>query len=181
MGHFDPVFDDTLAKEGRYSNNPNDPGGATMWGITQRVAREAGYMGLMELLSLACARLIAKERYWDIWRGEDVAALSVPIAREIFDTLYNGGNSPMWLQEWLNVFNRRGQLYPDLKADGRIGPATLNALRLYLSTRAPRAERVMVKALNCTQGDRFRRITEANDKLEDFTFGWIDKRVGEQQ
>ncbi|MCZ5321888.1 hypothetical protein O5699_04075 [Escherichia coli] len=28
------------------------------------------------------------------------------------------------LQRWLNVFNLRGRLYPDMDADGRIGPRT---------------------------------------------------------
>lgn len=174
---FDDAFEVTIGHEGRYSNNPNDPGGETMYGVTRRVAREAGYAGPMRDLTLAQAKVIAKERYWDLWRGDDVGAISSIVAGEIFDTLYNGGNSPLWLQEWLNVFNLRGAHYPELKPDGRIGPATLNALRLYVITRGKVGERVMVCALNCTQGERFKHISENNDTLEDFTYGWMKNRV----
>jgi lysozyme family protein len=34
-----------------------------------------------------------------------------------------------WFQRWLNVFNIQGTLYPDLIADGFIGPRTISALK----------------------------------------------------
>ena len=47
MNSFDDAFDALIGNEGGYSNNPKDPGGETMWGITARVARAAGYTGPM--------------------------------------------------------------------------------------------------------------------------------------
>ena len=35
MSVFEKAFSHTLGLEGKYSNNPNDTGGETMWGITK--------------------------------------------------------------------------------------------------------------------------------------------------
>ena len=37
--------------EGGYSDDPDDPGGKTKYGITERVAREYGYLGSIEVLT----------------------------------------------------------------------------------------------------------------------------------
>src|SRR5689334_18971880 len=60
---FDSVFTTTLALEGEYSDDPNDSGGATRYGVTERVARANGYTGPMRELPLADARRIAKSQY----------------------------------------------------------------------------------------------------------------------
>ena len=39
MASFDDAFDLLIGNEGGYVNNPADPGGETMFGITARVAR----------------------------------------------------------------------------------------------------------------------------------------------
>ena len=36
--NFDKAFDRLLGHEGGFVDHPRDPGGATRWGITQRVA-----------------------------------------------------------------------------------------------------------------------------------------------
>ena len=68
---FDTAFDRLLGNEGGYTNNPNDPGGPTNWGITQGEARAHGYTGDMHDLSRDFAKQIYKESYWDIL-GDDV-------------------------------------------------------------------------------------------------------------
>ena len=45
--NFDQAFTQLLGHEGGYSNNPYDAGGVTMWGVTEKVARQSGYMGDM--------------------------------------------------------------------------------------------------------------------------------------
>jgi lysozyme family protein len=47
-------------REGGYSNNPNDSGGETMWGVTDRVARANGYAGPMKDMP----REVAKNIYF---------------------------------------------------------------------------------------------------------------------
>jgi lysozyme family protein len=46
---------DLIAREGGYSNNPNDAGGETCFGITEAVARAYGYTGEMVDLSVEFA------------------------------------------------------------------------------------------------------------------------------
>jgi lysozyme family protein len=108
-----------------------------------------------------------------------VAEISEAIAEELFDTGVNMGPTipARWLQEWLNAMNQRGKLYADITADGKIGPATLNALRAYLRTRGAEAETVMVRALNCSQGERYRSLATNRPANEDFIYGWLRTRV----
>lgn len=86
MDHFTLTWRETLGKEGGYSNNGDDPGGVTCWGITEAVARHHGYKGDMADLDADRAKAIAKRAYWDALRLDDVAFLSPSIAREMFDT-----------------------------------------------------------------------------------------------
>lgn len=108
-----------------------------------------------------------------------MAALSSDIAAELCDTGVNMGPSvaSKMLQRWLNVFNLQGKLFPDMDADGRIGPRTINALRTYLQKRGKDGELVMLKALNCTQGDRYLELAEKREANESFVYGWMKERV----
>lgn len=116
MADFDRAFSALVENEGGYSNNPADPGGETMWGITQRVARSHGYAGSMRELPLSIARAIAKAEYWDPVKGDQ---LPEPLGFQVFDGAYNSGvaQASKWLQQAAGV-----------TADGVIGPATLAAV-----------------------------------------------------
>jgi len=93
---FERCFSQLIGNEGGYSNNPQDPGGETMWGVTKRVAEAYGYTGQMKRLPLVEAQRIAKAEYWDRFRcGE----FPMPIAYQILDTAYNGGRPIVWLQQ----------------------------------------------------------------------------------
>ncbi len=104
-----------MGNEGSYSNNPADPGGETMYGITKRVALEAGYTGQMRNLPLDTAKDIAKKRYWDLILGDQY---DPEIAFQAFDAIYNGGPAVRWLQQASGA-----------NVDGMIGPATIAAIR----------------------------------------------------
>ena len=43
----DSLIDEVIGREGGYSNRPADRGGATRWGVTEKVARSHGYRGDM--------------------------------------------------------------------------------------------------------------------------------------
>ena len=167
----------TGPKEGGYVAHPSDRGGPTMWGITERVARANGYKGPMNQLPLETAMEIGKTQYWDVLNLDKIAAVRQPIAHEMFDTLYNGGDVGSWLQRCLNALNARGSMYPDMKVDGRIGPLTVDSLRIYIARRGKEGEAVLLKALNAIQGERFLRLAEADVKQEDFVYGWLRERA----
>lgn len=112
---FDDCFDLLMGVEKGYSNNPADPGGETMWGITKKVAVANGYVGVMKDLPQETAKGIAKKVYWDAFKCDQ---LPVSLAYEVFDTAYNGGHPIQWLQYSVGV-----------PSDGVMGPATLAAIR----------------------------------------------------
>ena len=144
------MIEATIAKEGGYANHPSDPGGETMFGITARVARANGYAGPMRLLTREQAKAIYRSEYAIKPGFAAVAEISPAIGEELFDTGVNMGPAvpALWFQQSLNAMNAGGSLYPDIKEDGKIGPATLNAFRNYLARRGADAEKVMLKALN---------------------------------
>ena len=85
---YDDAFERLIGHEGGYSNNPADPGGETMYGITKRVAVSFGYTGAMKDLPIATAKDIARRGYW-VPAGCD--NFSFPIAFQLFDISYNSG------------------------------------------------------------------------------------------
>lgn len=115
MKDFNDAFDALIGNEGGYVNNPADPGGETMWGITKRVAVANKYMGQMKDLPRATAMQIAKKEYWDGINGDQ---LDPNVAFQVFDAAYNHGikQASLWLQRAVGV-----------TADGIIGPATVRA------------------------------------------------------
>ena len=112
---FDAAFTMLLGHEGRYSNHPNDPGGATMWGITERVARAAGYDSEMEDMPVEFAKSIYSRDYWNVCLCESFAP---EVRFHLFDAAVNSGTSQAikWLQRALGVTD-----------DGIIGRVTLLA------------------------------------------------------
>lgn len=175
----DQIFESILGKEGGYVNNPNDRGGPTNWGITQAVARAHGFTGDMRNLTRQQALSILEADYWFGPRFDQVANFSNAIAVELTDTGVNMGPSvaAKFLQRALNVFNNQGRLYPDIIADGQIGPRTITALSSYLSHRKQNGEEVMLKALNSLQGARYIELSESRPANESFAYGWFE-RVG---
>lgn len=114
MTSFDDAFSALIGNEGGYSNNPKDPGGETMWGVTERVARKWGYTGEMIALPQAVAKAIAKKQYWDPYYCDQ---FDPRIGFQVLDAAYNGGHPATWLQAAVGV-----------DADGVIGPVTLAAV-----------------------------------------------------
>lgn len=176
----DSMIEATIGKEGGYSNHPADTGGATRWGITERVARANGYQGDMKVLPRETAVAIYKAQYAIKPGFADVATISPKIGEELFDTGVNTGPARpiLWFQQALNALNDGGKLYPDIMEDGDIGPTTLKVFRAYLKTRGAEAESVMLKALNVLQGAFYLEITRNRVANEAFTYGWLRTRVG---
>ena len=171
------IIDEILRVEGdTYTNDPADSGGETRWGVTVAEARVSGYKGDMVDLPREVAFSIYVTRYWGAVRGDDLEALSSGVAAEVVDTGVNTGvvRAGMFLQRVLNVLNRSEKLYTDLVVDGKIGPATIAALKSYLSTRD---EHTLLTALNCLQGAFYIELAERREKDERFVYGWLKNRV----
>lgn len=172
------MIEATIGHEGGYSNHPDDTGGATMWGITERVARRHGYTGNMHELPREKAVAIYRQEYAIAPGFAAVAEIYPRVGAELFDTGVNMGPKwpSTWLQMCLNALNNQGAFYSDIEEDGDVGPVTLNALKSYRRRRGAEGEEVLLKALNCLQGARYIDLTRARQRNESFAYGWF-KRV----
>ena len=104
-----------LQLEGGYSDDKDDSGGKTNYGITEAVARENGYYGDMREIPEAIAAAIYRNRYWDACLCDK---LPWPMALYVFDSAVNQGPgaATLMMQSALGVTE-----------DGVIGPATIAA------------------------------------------------------
>ncbi len=175
----DDIFNEIIGREGGYVDNPDDAGGPTNWGITQTTARAHGYTCDMKTLTRLQAIAILDADYWTGPRFDQVAQVSMPIAVELTDTGVNMGPSvaAKFLQRSLNAMNNQGKLYPDLIADGQVGPRTITALKTYLSSRGANSLVIMLRSLNCLQGAKYIELAESRIANETFVYGWLANRV----
>jgi lysozyme family protein len=162
-----------------YTNDPDDAGKETKWGITVASARAYGYTGATKDMPEAVARAIYRKRYVDEPRFGEVFAIEPNIGAELIDTGVNMGTTvaAMFLQRWLNGFNDTGSRYGDLHVDGRIGAVTLDALRAFLRWRGPQGITVLLRGLNGIQAERYLEITESKPSQRKYLFGWVLNRV----
>lgn len=176
---FSRLIEGVLGREGGYVNHPDDRGGETIWGITVAVARRFGYKGAMRSMTRAQAIEIYRAQYWSGPGFDLIARISEKIAEELFDTGINMGPAvaASMLQRCLNALNRQGKDYPDIKVDSAAGPATRRSLESYLRVRGAEGEVVMLKGLNCLQGERYIDLAEKRQANESFVYGWLRTRV----
>ena len=114
MSDFDAAFTKIVGLEGGYSDRADDPGGKTKYGITERVARENGYVGDMRDMSPDFAEQVYRTSYWDACHLDQVMAW--PLKLFVFDAAVNQGviAAIQMLQRAL-----------DTVQDGVIGPQTI--------------------------------------------------------
>lgn len=169
-----------IDREGGYVNHPADRGGPTAFGITVAVARANGYRADLRNLPRAVAAGIYHRAYWTQPRFDRAAAKAPLIAAELFDTGVNMGPkvAAAFLQRSLNALNRGAHDYADIAVDGLVGPATLTALAGFLARRGGAGERVLLKAMEALQGERYLRLTESRPANEAFLYGWLANRIG---
>lgn len=173
------LIDRVIGVEGGFVDHPSDRGGATIWGITEAVARAYGYAGAMGKMPRALAQEIYRKRYWDEIGLDRVAAVAPDLAAHMFDIAVNMGTSVPggWLQRLLNALNREGRDYPDVQVDARFGPMSMQVLRTFLVLRGDIGEQVLIKGLEILKGARYIALAEGDKSQEDFFFGWIANRI----
>lgn len=155
MTAFDQAFDRIMGHEGGYTNNPQDPGGETMWGVTKRVAVAHGYQGAMADLPRETAKQIAREAYWD---RAQCSAYAPAISFQLMDAAYNHGieNAVRFLQRAVGVAD-----------DGDVGPHTLDAI-------GKRSVNDVLTLFNAERLDFYTKLPT----WPDFGKGWARRIVG---
>jgi len=112
-------------------------------------------------------KLFYKQNYWDVFKGDSLPYI---VAEELLDQSINQGTGRLGgkrLQEALNLLNRNGRLYPDLKVDGIVGSKTLESVKKV-------NQRRLVKVLNGLQFMRYYNLDTKNPENEKFV-GWFDR------
>lgn len=153
----------------------DDPvGGPTMYGITEKVARAAGYKGDMKDLPRETAYKIYYDEYVTAPGFNKLIPYSDLVAQEVIDTGVNMGQSVAgkFLQRSLNALENAG-----LKVDGAVGQRTINALRDYYQHRGADGTSVLLKMLNSLQATRYIELAESSEKHRANLYGWIRLRV----
>ena len=120
--NFDLCLKLILAHEGGYVNHPQDPGGRTNLGVTQRVWKEwTGHEvdeKQMRALTSTMVAPLYKRKYWDACRSDDLVS---GVDYAVFDVAVNSGpgRAIKFLQSCVGV-----------DADGGFGPRTLAAVKV---------------------------------------------------
>lgn len=186
MATFSIAYEETASNEGNYANDPDDTGAETWRGISRKF--EASWPGWLivdklrqhpdfpnnlaangDLQTLVLAKY--KSNYWDALNLDFVKHQKV--ANELFDTAVNMGvgRAALFFQRVLNVMNRKGTLFQDLKLDAQVGPKTVavfNGLTV-------QDKEYVWRLLNCLQGEKYISICEANPTQEKFMRSWASR------
>jgi lysozyme family protein len=164
-----------FSMEGGFVDNANDPGGATMYGITEKVARANGYSGPMKDLPKELASDIYSREYV-YGPGYDKIIAEIPaVGHKLVDAGVNLGTKVETknFQKALNSLN--GGKTPNIIVDGQIGPTTINALKQLETRLGPEKTCVLlIRLLDGQQAVHYMELTN----LKMFTVGWVDHRIG---
>lgn len=176
------IINSIIEIEGGYVNNPDDKGGPTKYGITlntlKRYKNGATINDVMNL-SKADAYSIYEYEYYKKPKINAIYDVSPNIAEEVLDSGINMGTQVAisFLQRALNALNYKQSFYEDLVVDGDVGAKTINALIAFKTKRGKEGELVLLKALNCLQGERYISLAEKREENETFVYGWLKNRV----
>lgn len=179
------AYDNTKGKEGIYSNDAEDKGGETVFGIARnRWPNWAGW-AIVDSLKRSGGSLTVKlsqhaelnrlklefysKEFWDKLRLGQINYQ--PLANELFDTAVNQGvpTAAEFVQRALNLTNNNQRLYPDLVVDRFIGPLTINAINKHESPY------MLLKTVNVLQGYKYIQICERDPSQEKYFKGWFTR------
>ncbi len=117
-----------VAREGGFVNDPDDPGGATNFGVTIHTMRRLG----LDLtgdgrVTEADVRALTRDRAIEIYiehyfRRPRISELPEPLWATVFDMQVNAGSNAVRILQ--RLLNDMGQ---DVVVDGIIGPQTIRA------------------------------------------------------
>ncbi len=158
MADFDPAVAKTLIREGgaRFTDNPDDHGGATKYGISQRAYPNVDIRNLTE----DQAKAIYKRDYWDRVAGDTVKSQSV--AENLFDTAVNMG---------VTTATKLVQMTLEVDVDGKFGPGTVKAVNAV-------DEQEFLAEFTLAKVARYAAICNKDRTQSKFLLGWINRSLG---
>jgi lysozyme family protein len=159
MANFNDAIGKTLAKEGgaKFTDVPNDKGGATKYGISQAAYPNVDIRNLTEQQ----ARDIYKRDYWDRVRGDDLT--SQMIAENLFDTAVNMG---------VRTASRLAQTMLSIQpADGIIGSGSLGVIN-------QQDEKEFMAHFTLVKIGYYANLCNKDRTQSKFLLGWVNRALG---
>lgn len=161
MDRFKKFLDYIFEVEGGYTNDENDRGGKTTWGITEEEAREFGYTGDMRNLTKDFAENIYLKKYYLGNKLDKI--IDDRVALSIFDWAVNSGRRG--IKKAQIVANKFGA---NLVIDGIVGNKTLEAINAI----DPEA---FLKEYHEMQRTFYKNLAARDNSQEGFLKGWLNR------
>ncbi len=162
MDRFNKFLDYIFEVEGGFTDDENDRGGKTTWGITEEEAREFGYTGDMRNLTKDFAKNIYLKKYY---LGNKLDKVNNDkVALSICDWAVNSGkngikNAQIAINQLTNA---------NLDVDGIIGNKTLEALNAA-------DPKMFLKEYHELQRAFYKNLAARDSSQEGFLKGWLNR------
>jgi len=158
MADFNQAIDKTLAHEGgaTFTNDANDHGGATKYGISQKAYPHVDIQNLTEVQ----AREIYQRDYWNRVHGDDIH--SQAIAENIFDACVNMG---------VSGGSKLAQTSLGIEpADGIIGSQSLQVINAA-------DEELFLAKFALAKMQRYADLCRADSSQKKYLLGWLNRTL----
>ncbi|MFC7703493.1 holin-associated N-acetylmuramidase [Plastorhodobacter daqingensis] len=149
---------DIVAREGGFVNDPDDPGGATNWGVTIHTMRRLGLdLNRDGKVDTADVRLLSRDQAVEIYlehyfRRPRIAELPTPLHASVFDMHVNAGSNAIRLLQQLMA-----DMGFEVAIDGLIGPQTIRVAHAAQAA----APRHLVDAYGIARRNYYYRLADA--------------------
>lgn len=176
MADFNKAFQLTIAHEGGYVNDPDDPGGETYKGVARKIhskwdgwttidmlKRQAGFPGNLDKdteLQEAIADFY-RINFWDRVKGDNITDQKV--AESIFDFAVNAGTS---------TSSVLAQMVIGTNADGVIGQESIAKINAFDTDH-------FLAAFTVAKIARYVNIVKKRPTSRKYFYGWILRALGE--
>ena len=159
---FDKIFEYILQVEGGYSNDKNDKGGKTKYGIIEVEARKYGYKGDMRDLTKGIAEDIYKNKYYLSNNLDKIKDKRVALS--IADWTINSGNwGTKKAQQTVNIL--KGDI---LVVDGILGEKSIQAINSI-------NPEIFLTQYHELQRKFYQAIVAHNSSQKVFLKGWLNR------
>lgn len=182
------ILGEVYKDEGGFSDHPSDRGGATNFGVTEKVARAEGWKETMKTFPKQCdteADVCADKIYFENYIAKPgyipFMKVSPAVSEELVNSAVNlgPGRPNRWLQESINELCVPNGYTVRISADGKLGPGTLSAFTTCRTKMGNiRFCKSMLDALDNKQKMKYDAIVRSNPSQRVFYRGWISHRIG---
>jgi lysozyme family protein len=153
MGNFAKAIKFALDNEGEFSDDPNDAGGLTKYGISQRSYPDLDIRNLTKEQAIE----IYKRDFWEPYKD-----FNDRLATKLFDLAVNMGH-----KRAVQILQRALQcLGAKIVDDGILGPVTKSAVDLA-------NEDLLLTAIKSEAAGVYRNLAATNSTQQKFLKGWL--------